>query len=479
MSDIKALTLDGQETALTQDMIDELSAMFRGEIIRPSDASYEEARKIWNGMIDRKPALIARCTGTADVVAAVKFARKHNLKTSTRSGGHNVGGRAICDRGLVIDLTRMRGVTVDPESKTVRAQGGATLGDIDHETHIHGMATPLGVVTATGAAGLTLHGGYGWLTRRYGLSIDNLLGVELVTADGSVLKVSETENQDLFWGIRGDGGDFGVVTRLEYQLYPMKDDVTLLLILYPVSAAAKALKFIRDQQPTLPDELSLIAVFWNAPDLEVVPEKHRGQPVFIIAGCYSGSPDKADEVLKPFRTLDTPIADLTGAMPFVQLQQFLDPDYPDGRLYYWKSAYMTELSDAMIDKLIESAESRPSPLTSLDVWILGGALNRIPDGKTAFAQRRWPFMAGIEANWENPAESDANIAWARDIYDEVLKRNDTGIYLNFPGFEGDTDHILEKTFGPNYQRLKALKAKYDPNNFFRGYLGSMSNGSGK
>jgi hypothetical protein len=477
MGELTALTLNGQETKITDDAMTDFAAQFRGNLIRPGDTEYDEARKIWNGMIDRKPALIARCSGTADVVAAVKFARRHNLLASTRSGGHNVGGRSICDRGLVIDLSGMRGVTVDPEAGIARAQGGALLGDIDHETHAHGMVTPLGVVTATGAAGLTVHGGFGWLSRRYGLSLDNLVSVEIVTADGEIRTASEKTNDDLFWGVRGNAGDFGVVTRLDYKLHPMKEDVTLLFTFYSVSDAAQILRFLREQQPNSPDELSMIGVFWNAPDEEFIPEEHRGQPVFILAGCYSGPRDNGDEVIKPFREIATPIADISGPIPFIQLQKLLDPDYPNGRLYYWKSIYMNELNDEVIQLLIDSAASRPSPLTSLDVWFIGGAVNRVPADKTAFAQRQAPFMAGIEANWEDPAQSEANIAWARHIFDELRKRDDAGMYLNFPGYEGESDAVVGTTFGPNYDRLRQLKAKYDPDNFFRGFL--SSNGAGK
>ncbi len=458
-----------RRTTLDEGAVARLDQALAGELIRPTHAGYEEARQVWNGLIDKHPALIARCAGAADVIAAVSFANEHDLLLSVRSGGHNVAGQAVCDDGLVIDLSPMREVQVDPIRRMVRVQGGATLGDVDRQTQKFGLAVPVGVVSATGIGGLTLHGGIGWLMRKHGLTIDNLLAVDIVTADGQLRHASETEHADLFWAVRGGGGNFGVVTSFEFRAHPVGPQVWFLVTLYPISQARQVLQFTRDFVAAAPEDLGLLATLWSAPDEEPVPPEYRQTPVVIVAGCYSGPPETAEQVVRPLRQITDPIADLSRPMPFENVQTFLDADYPDGRLYYWKSAYLKELSEAALDRLIDRAAARPSPLSSLDLFFLNGAVHRVPVDKTAFARRDMPYLVSIEANWTDPGQSDANIAWARNTFED-LQPFAHGSYLNFPGFMEDADKLLQGAYEANYERLLAVKTKYDPDNLFHGVL---------
>ncbi len=469
MQALKVQTITEGQVVLDADAVDKFARVFRGELIQPEDPDYEQARRVWNGLIDKHPALIARCTSAADVIAAVSFARRHELLLSVRCGGHNVAGQAVCNDGLVIDLSPMRRVLVDPVRRTVQVQGGATLGDIDRQTQKFGLAVPIGVVSATGIGGLTLHGGIGWLMRKYGLTIDNLLSVEIVTADGQLRHASETEHADLFWAIRGGGGNFGIVTSFEFRAHPVGPQVWFLLTIYPISQAKQVLQFTRDFVAEAPEDLSLLATLWNAPNEEPVPKEYRQTPAIIVAGCYSGSPETAEQVIQPLREITTPIADLSRPMPFESVQTFLDADYPDGGLYYWKSAYLRELDEPALDVLIGHAAARPSPLSSLDIFFLNGAVNRVPADKTAFARRDMPYLVGIEANWMDPAQSDANLAWARNAFED-MQQFAHGSYLNFPGFMEDADKLLQGAYETNYERLLAIKTKYDPDNLFHGAL---------
>ncbi len=457
------------ETTWVKPAVDELRRSFRGEIVVQEDETYDEARRIWNGMIDKRPALIARCEGTADVIAAVDFAREHGVPLSVRGGGHNVAGKALCDGGLVIDLSTMRAVHVDPDARVVRAEGGATLGDIDRETQAFGLAVPLGAVSQTGVAGLCLHGGMGWLTRKHGLTLDNLVAVDIVTADGRSRRAGETENADLFWAVRGGGGNFGVVTAFEFRAHPIGPEVWFLGAMYAMSQAKRIVQFLERFMRQAPEELAVLASLWSAPNDESIQPEHRGQPVIVLLGCYSGPFEKGERAIQPLRELCEPVADLSGPMPFAQVQCSLDADYPDGRLYYWKSVYLPELDEEIIDVLVDAARRRPSPLTSIDIWFLAGAAMRVRSDTTAYARRDAPYAIGIEANWTDPAESDANMAWARELFD-ALQPFSRGTYLNFPGFMEDTEKLLGGAYGTNYKRLGAIKAKYDPANLFKGAL---------
>jgi len=432
-------------------------------LLRPDSPGYDEARKVQNGMIDRRPALIVRCRGNADVISAVNFAREHGLLLSVRGGGHNVAGNAVNDGGLVIDLSEMRGVHADPRRRVVRVQGGATWADVDRETQIYGLATPSGVVSTTGVAGLTLHGGFGHLRRKHGLSIDNLLSVDIVTADGQLRTASAAENSDLYWAVRGAGSNFGVVTSLEFQLHPVGPTVVLCGVFYALADAPKVLRQWRSLIQTIPDEFTPIAIFWSIP--EGFPPEVVGTPIIATAGVYNGPVEEGMKVVQPFREMATPVLDLSGPTPFTGVQSAFDPFFPKGLLCYWKSTYLNELGDDLIDALCDLAESRPSPRTTMDIWPMAGAAERVGPTDTAFGNRP-PYMVAFESTWTDPSQNDANIAWARDGYASMQRFAATGCYLNFPGF-GEEKDLARAAYGPNFDRLVSVKTKYDPENLFR------------
>jgi FAD/FMN-containing dehydrogenase len=443
-------------------------AKFSGQLIFRNDPDYDTARAVWNGMIDRHPALIARPKTAADVSAAVNFARESGLVLAVRGGGHNVAGSAVCDDGLVIDLSQMRAITVDPTARRARAQGGVTWGELDAATQQYGLAAPGGVVSDTGIAGLTLGGGLGWLRRKHGLSSDNLVSVEIVTADGRILTASETENTDLFWGVRGGGGNFGVVTTFEYQLHPVGPEVFLAFVFYPVSIAKEALRFYREWAANAPDEISAFAILGTVPHNPTFPAEAQGSQYVTFLATYIGEVEDGEKALQPLRDFSKPIIDLSGRMPFVDVQRILDEDYPAGKMrYYWKSTYLTGLTDEAIDKLIISAYEIRSAHSTIDIWQLGGAMSRIAPDATAFATRSAPFLIGVEANWEHAEDDIANIAWTRDTLARLQSMSDGTQYLNFPGLMEGGEAAIQQTFGQNYERLAVLKAKYDPTNLFR------------
>jgi FAD/FMN-containing dehydrogenase len=401
------------------------------------------------------------------VIAAVNFAREAGMPVSVRSGGHNVAGTALSDGGVVVDLTRMRNVFVDPEQRTVRAAGGARLGDVDHETQAFGLATPFGVVSKTGIAGLTLNGGMGFLTRKYGLSCDNLVGADVVTADGKLVRADAERDPDLLWALRGGGGSFGVATSLDYRLHEVGPIIFMAITFYPVEAGKEGLVAWAEMMRDAQDELMSVALYWNAPPEEPFPPEWHGKPVFILAGAWSGPLDEAEEAVRPLRELAEPIADLSGPMPYVIAQSLFDAEYPDGQRHYWKSTYLSDVDSAVAEICDRGAAGRPSQLSSIDVWALGGALRNEPEGGSAFSQREAPFLFGLEANWEE-AEGDAeNLAWSRDLFEEAKAHSPGGSYLNFPGFAEEGEDLLEESYGASYGRLKELKAKYDPENVFR------------
>ena len=428
---------------------------FRGAVIREGDAEYDGARRIWNASIDRRPALIARCSGLADVIAAVRFAREHGLLVAIRGGGHNVGGRALCDGGLVIDLSRMKGIHVDPGAGRVRVQPGVLLGELDRETHVFGLAVPAGVVSKTGIAGLTLGGGVGWLARKYGLTCDNVLSFELVTAEGKVLRVAADEHPDLFWALRGGGGNFGVVTSFEYRLHPVS---TVLggLVIHPRDRATDLLKFYRSFTQSAPDELAAYGALMHTPD---------GSPVAAIAACYSGDLVEGERLLAPLRSFGTPLVYAIQPMPFPAMQTLFDAAVPDGNQNYWKSTFLRELSDDAIDVIISHANGATSPMTAVLIEQYGGAAGRVGTTETAFAQRHGQYDLGILTQWAEPAESGRHIDWTRGFADAMAPFRSGDYLLNFLGDE--SEDTIRASFGPNYARLVEVKTRYDPTNFFR------------
>jgi FAD/FMN-containing dehydrogenase len=454
------------EARLDADAMEAFAGGIRGAVVTPGDTGYDDARAIWNGLIDRRPALIVQCSGAADVVDAVNFARERGLLLSIKGGGHNVAGNAVNDGGLVIDLSAMRGVHVDPSTRTVRAQGGATWGDCDRETQLFGLAVPGGVVSTTGIAGLTLHGGMGHLRRKHGLSIDSLRSVDIVTADGRLRRASADENEDLFWAVRGAGSNFGVVTSFEFEAHPVGPMVMVGAVFYAAEDAPTVFPAWRDYMAEAPDELSSLAIFWNVPAAEPFPPEHHGKPVFIVAAPYAGPVEDGEAVVQPLRELAEPLIDLSGPWPFVGLQSGFDALFPKGQLRYWKSRALAELTDETIAEIADWAGRRPSPLTDVVTWHQGGAMSRVADEDTAYAGRDAAFLVTGEASWTDPAQSDEAIAWGREFWDAMGRHSTGGLYLNFPGLGEEKDALVKAGYGANYDRLARLKAEYDPDNLF-------------
>ena len=447
--------------------LERLRTGFRGPVIGPDDEGYREARSIWNGAIDRRPACIARCTGVADVAAAVRFARERNLLVAVRSGGHGVGGHALCDGGLVIDLSPMKGIRVDPTARTARAEAGVLWGELDRETQLFGLATVGGIVTHTGIAGLTLGGGIGWLMRKYGATVDNLVSADLVTAEGEIVTASEEENPDLFWAIRGGGGNFGIVTSFEYRLHRVGPTVLAGPIFHPLEDAPAVLRFYREFIADAPDELTTIFNLRVAPPLPFLPEEVHGKPIVMVGACYAGAPEDGAEVVRPLKEFGSPIVDLLEPKPYLALQSMFDPSVPHGWHYYWKSVELPDLSDEAIDTLVERASALTSPKSYCIVFQLGGALARVAEDETAFSQRDAAHNVNINAVWteENP-DAERHIAWARDFFGAMQPHARGRVYVNFLGEEG-ADRVHQAYGAGNYERLVELKRTYDPTNFFR------------
>ena len=459
--------LPATETPLDPEALQAFMEGVRGVVLTSGDPGYDDARGIWNGLIDRRPALIVQCTGAADVVDAVNFARERGLLLSVKGGGHNVAGNAVNDGGLVIDLSQMRGVHVEPSTQTVRAQGGALWGDCDREAQLFGLAVPGGVVSTTGIAGLTLHGGVGHLRRKHGLSIDSLVSVDIVTADGRLRRASATDNEDLFWAVRGAGSNFGVVTSFEFRAHPVGPMVMVGAVFYPQEAARDVLPAWRDYMASAPEELSSLAFFWNVPPGEPFPSEHHGKPVLILAGVYSGSVEDGEPVVQPLRELAQPLIDLSGPWPWLGLQSGFDALFPSGDLRYWKSRAFAALPEEAIEEIAEWAARRPTPLTDITIWHHGGAMSRVDEAATAYAGRDAPFLVTGEVSWTDPAQSDEAIKWGRDFWAAMGRHSTGGLYLNFPGLGEENEELVKAGYGANYEQLAVLKAKYDPDNLFR------------
>jgi FAD/FMN-containing dehydrogenase len=453
-------TLDvsrSSQVALDDAAVAALRASVRGQLLLPGADGYDAARSVWNAMIDRKPALIVRAAGAADVIAAVNYARDTGLPVSIKGGGHNVGGKAVCDDGLMIDLSLMKGIRVDPARHTVRAQGGVTWGELDHETGAFGLATTGGFVPTTGIAGLTLGGGLGFLMRSFGLACDNLVSADIVTAEGRLLTGSAIDNADLFWGLRGGGGNFGVVTSFEFQLRPVGPALLAGFIFHPLSEAGKAMRFFREFTANAPDALQAYCVLLSSPD---------GHPCLAFIVCYNGPLEAAESAVAPLRAFGQPLEDTIAPLPYPVIQQFGEPVYPHGRLNYWKSSLLDELSDEIIDNLVEQFASVPSPLSLLAIEHMGGAIVRVPEDETAFSDRHAKFSLVITSNWTDPADNDRNIQWARAVYDAVQPFSSGAFYVNY--LDREEDARVSSAYGAaTYQRLQALKKEYDPTNLFR------------
>ncbi len=468
MAELRIVTLAGADSTLDEAVVERFGSGLRGELLRPGEADYEEARALWNGVIDRHPALIVRCAVVEDVVACVNFARENDLLVAVRGGGHNVAGTASAEGGLVIDLSDMKSIEVDPAGRTVRAGAGVTIGELDEETQKHGLATPMGVVSETGIAGLTLNGGMGHLRRKHGLSSDNLLSVELVTADGRLLTASEEENPDLFWAVCGGGGNFGVVTSFEYRLHPVGPEVMCAFVFYPGDLTREVLRSAEEYVAHAPDEVSPLSFLGRVPRVEDFPEEWHGEQFVAFLAVYDGPVEEGVEALEPLRGLGDPIVDFSGPMPYTEVQKLLDEDYPDGWRYYWKSVNVDGLGEGVIEALMEHAEAAPSDHSTIDVWFQGGAMGRVGAEESAFGERSSPILLGIEANWEeDPGDDETNIAWARGCYSDLRRFSGGGVYLNFPGFLEEGQDLMRDAYGENYQRLVALKNQYDPANLFR------------
>jgi FAD/FMN-containing dehydrogenase len=441
-----------------------LKDKIRGELILPDSRDYDEARTIWNAMIDRRPAAIVRCAGVPDVVVAVNFARESGLPLAVRGGGHNIAGNALCDRGLVIDLTRMAAIRVDPAARRAFVGPGATLADVDRETQAFGLATPLGVNSTTGISGLTLGGGFGWLTTRLGMTVDNLVSASVVTADGETLRASARENSDLFWALRGGGGNFGVVTEFEFQLHPVGPEVLAGLIVFPHSDAKLVLQKLRDYLASAPPNVNVWTVLRLAPPLPFLPAEVHGRGIIALAAFYSGAPEEGKKLLAPLRTFATPCGEHIAVQPYTQWQQTFDPLLTPGARNYWKSHNFAALSDPLFDTVVKYAGQLPSPHCEIFIAHLGGAAARVAPDAMAYGNRDANFVMNVHGRWETPQEDAACIAWAREFFHATTPLATGGVYVNFMTNDG-TDRIAA-AYGANYARLAQLKAKYDPSNLF-------------
>ena len=456
----EGLTLE--ETALA-----ELTAGLRGHVIGRDDETYEQARTVWNGSIDRRPALIARCAGVSDVMSAVKFARKNGLPVAIRSGGHSFPGHSVADDALVIDLSLMKGVRVDPEARTARVQGGVLLGELDRETQAFGLAAPSGIVTHTGVAGLTLGGGIGWIMRKHGLSVDKLRSVDVVTAEGEFVTASADQNDDLFWGMRGAGSNFGIATEFEFELVPLGPEILAGPIFWKMEDSAEVLRFYRDWADDAPDDLMTIVIHRKAPPLPFVPQELHGEPVVMVVPCWIGDFDEGESFIKPMREFGNPVADVCVRKPYLAHQSMLDPSFVPGRWYYFRAFDVPELTDEMIDMTAEHALRINSPLTSFPIWQLGGAVSRVGEDETAFGGRQAKFAYNIGASTADAQGFDEEREWVRNFW-SALAEFHTSVYVNFlAGDEEGEDRIRAAYGAEKYDRLKALKRKWDPDNFFR------------
>ena len=442
-----------------------MAASLRGSVELEGDAGYEEARTIWNAMVDRKPGLVVRALGASDIRHAVNFARENDLLVSVRSGGHQIAGHAVADGALLLDLSQMKSVHVDPSSGRVRAEPGATLGDVDKESQSHALCVPVGVNSTTGIAGLTLGGGFGWTTRKFGMTIDALVSADVVTADGNLVRASADENPDLFWAIRGGGGNFGVVASFEYQAQPLGPEVLAGLVVHPLDAAPELLREFRRIADAAGDELTVWAVMRKAPPLPFLPEEWHGKEVLVFATCYSGDLGEGEKALAELRSLGEPIADIIGPMPFAGWQTAFDPLLTPGERNYWKSHDLTDLSDGAIDVLLGAIRTLPDPQCEVFIAHVGGAMARVSADETAYPMRDSHFIMNVHTRWSDASSDDTCITWARALFDQMTPHASGTVYVNFMP-EDEIDRV-GGAYGSNMARLSEIKAMYDPGNLFR------------
>jgi FAD/FMN-containing dehydrogenase len=465
MNNMSLKTLDAGRTMIGHAVVEAIGAGLRGEILEEGDPAYDMARTVWNAAIDRKPGLIVRCLGTADVISAVKFARDNRLLVAVRGGGHNIAGNAVCDGGLMIDLSAMASVRVDPDARRMWVEPGATLADVDRETQAFGLAVPTGINSTTGIAGLTLGGGFGWITRKYGLTVDSLMSADVVTANGELVHANATENQELFWALRGGGGNFGVVTSFEFKLHPVGPEVLAGLVVHPFENAPDLLKDYRRLAATAPDELTCWTVMRKAPPLPFLPQEWHGREIMALAMCYCGSIEDGQKATRELRALGKPIADVVSPMPFAAWQQAFDPLLAKGARNYWKSHDFIELADPTLALITGAIAELPDPECEIFIGHLGGAMKRVPVSATAFPQRNSHFVMNVHARWRDPAMDGACIGWARGLFEAARPLSAGTAYVNF--MPEDEAERVEAAYGENYRRLAAVKRQYDPSNLFR------------
>jgi FAD/FMN-containing dehydrogenase len=447
------------------DALDKLRQAVRGDVLQRGEDGYDDARSIWNAMIDRKPAVIVRCRGAADVLQAVAFGREHDMLTSIRGGGHNIAGNAVCDDGLMIDLSHMRTVRVDPVARRVHVGPGATLADVDHETAVFGLALPTGINSTTGIAGLTLGGGFGWLSRKFGLTVDALRAVDVVTADGDLIHASEHDHPDLFWAIRGGGGNFGVVTRFEFEAYPVGPNVLSGLIVFSLDEAPSVLRKYREFAASAPNDTTVWAVLRQAPPLPFLPEEVHGSNILVLAFCHVGDAGEGENAAKTLRSFGTVLGEMVGVMPFKNWQQAFDPLLTPGERNYWKTHNFSELQDGFLDLAVEYAGRMPSNQCEIFLGALGGEVKEVSPDATAYSHRDVNFVMNVHGRWSTAGEDENGIGWAREFFKKCDPFASGGAYINFMTAD-ETDRVAS-AFGSSYERLAKVKSKYDPDNFFR------------
>jgi len=466
MTAVDLKTLDGNKTSISSDELDALRKKLHGTLCLPGEAGYDTARTIWNAMIDRRPAFIVRAADASDVQQAVNFARTHGLLLAVRGGGHNIAGNAVCDGGLMLDLSPMKGVRIDSKARTARVEPGVLLGEFDKEAQAHGLATPLGINSTTGVAGLTLGGGFGWLSRKYGLAVDNLIGASVVTADGQLRPASDAENPDLFWAVRGGGGNFGVVTEFEYRLHSVGPEVLAGLIVHPFAAAKDVLEGYRKFVASSPDEVTAWVVMRKAPPLPFLPPEVHGKEILVLAVCAIGDKAAAEKAIAPLRAIGKPIADVIGPAPFAGWQQAFDPLLTPGARNYWKSHDFKQLDDGLIQVLLGAIRGLPSDDSEIFIASLGAAVNRVPVGATAYPHRDVEYIVNVHTRWGDQSLDAKCLAWARQLFDAMTPFATGGVYVNFMP-EDETQRVQNGAYSKNYERLAKLKSKFDPTNLFR------------